>query len=75
MCNADKRSFAKEIKATQDTIKAMSTPVKFDKVNAFPKKLLAGLVAYTGQVSEATMGTMTSSEMSTSRQNLMTLKN
>lgn len=39
MCIADKKSFAAEIQATRQTIIDMSTPVKFDKVAAFPTKL------------------------------------
>lgn len=74
MCEADKSSFAAEILATKQTIKDMSTPVKFNKVEAFPTKLHNSLVAYTGLIKDATMGDMTKGEMATCKQQLMALK-
>lgn len=74
MCNADKRAFAAELKETQATIEAMSTPVKFEKITGFPKKLKTELIAYTGSVAEAAAGDMTKGEQATCKQQLMALK-
>jgi len=61
MCNADKASFLKEIKATAHSMKLLSTPVKFVKFPVFDETLMDGVNGYKAAVDKLELGKVSSS--------------